>query len=73
MFRDMARYGWNPRQIRRSKTRFDEPRKLREPTPIFTCSWSDFFIQDADAWRSEAWEIIRQTPQHTYLILTKRP
>lgn len=73
MFRDMARYGWDPTQIQRSKTRFDAPLKLHKPTRIFTCSWSDFFIQDADAWRPEAWEIIRQTPQHTYLILTKRP
>jgi protein gp37 len=40
---------------------------------IFTCSWSDFFIEDADVWRPEAWEIIRKTPHHTYQILTKRP
>ena len=33
----------------------------------------DFFIADADEWRSEAWEIIRRTPQLTYQILTKRP
>lgn len=40
---------------------------------IFTCSWSDFFVAEADEWRTEAWEVIRQTPQHTYQILTKRP
>jgi protein gp37 len=34
---------------------------------------SDFFHVDADAWRDEAWQIIRDTPQHTYQILTKRP
>lgn len=42
-------------------------------TLIFTCSWSDFFIEEADAWRDEIWDIIRQTPQFTYQILTKRP
>jgi protein gp37 len=48
---------------------------FRDPQPkfIFTCSWSDFFITEADAWRAEAWEIIRRTPEFTYLILTKRP
>jgi protein gp37 len=40
---------------------------------VFTCSWSDWFLPEADAWRDEAWDIIRQTPQLTYLILTKRP
>lgn len=45
----------------------------REPRKIFTCSWSDFFHEGADGWRSEAWGVIRHTPQHTYQILTKRP
>jgi protein gp37 len=40
---------------------------------VFTCSWSDFFIEEADDWRDEAWEIIRNTPHLTYQILTKRP
>jgi protein gp37 len=44
-----------------------------QPRFIFTCSWSDFFITEADKWRAEAWEIIRRTPEFTYLILTKRP
>lgn len=47
--------------------------KWKEPKRIFTCSMSDFFIEGADQWRDEAWEIIRKTPQHTWLILTKRP
>lgn len=40
---------------------------------IFTCSMSDFFIEEADIWRDELWKIIRETPQHAYQILTKRP
>ncbi len=40
---------------------------------VFTCSMSDFFHEDADEWRDEAWEIIRRTPWNTYQILTKRP
>jgi protein gp37 len=44
-----------------------------QPKFIFTCSWSDFFITEADKWRAEAWDVIRRTPEFTYLILTKRP
>ena len=43
------------------------------PEYVFTCSLSDFFHEDADQWRDEAWEIIRRTPHLTYQILTKRP
>lgn len=73
MYRDMERYGRDPRAVTRSKTAFKMPLKLKEPTTIFTCSWSDWFIEEADGWRPEAWEIIKATPQHTYQILTKRP
>lgn len=50
-------------------------RVMHDPQPrfIFTCSWSDFFITEADKWRTEAWDIIRLTQEFTYLILTKRP
>lgn len=79
MFRDMQRYGKDPNIVKRSsKQTFEAPlrwmrnSKLQRDAKIFTCSWSDFFIQEADPWRTEAWEIIRKTP-FTYLILTKRP
>lgn len=73
MFREQKQYGNDPTLIRRSKTKFNDPLKWQEPRLIFTCSWSDWFIEQADPWRAEAWEIIRQTPHHTYQILTKRP
>ncbi len=73
MYRDKRRYGQDPSLVVRSKTSFDAPRRWKEPKMIFTCSWSDFFVAEADQWRTEAWEVIRKTPQHTYQILTKRP
>lgn len=73
MYRDKERYGQKPTTVLKSKTKFQQPLKWREPELVFTCSWSDFFIEDADLWRDEAWEIIKQTPQHQYQILTKRP
>ncbi len=74
MFRDKKRFGQDPtRVVRSSDATFQAPRRWRESRRIFTCSWSDFFIADADPWRDEAWEIIQATQQHTYQILTKRP
>jgi len=73
MYREKRRYGQDPSMVTRSKTTFDAPLKWREPRLIFTCSWSDFFIEEADSWRPEAWDIMRATSQHTYQILTKRP
>ncbi|OPC31974.1 hypothetical protein BAX97_11845 [Elizabethkingia meningoseptica] len=73
MYRDKDRLRQNTKTVLRSKTKFREPRSWKEPTTIFTCSWSDWFIEDADEWRNEAGEIIRKTPQHTYQIQTKRP
>jgi protein gp37 len=72
MYREKKQYGQDPNLVVRSKTKFYDPLKWKEPRLIFTCSWSDWFIEEADAWRDEAWDIIRRTPQHTYQILTKR-
>lgn len=73
MFREQKRYGNDPNVVIRSKTTFKDPLKWKDPAMVFTCSWSDFFIEEADEWRDEAWEIIRRTPHLTYQILTKRP
>jgi protein gp37 len=72
-YRDMPRYGLDPSKVVRSKTTFYNPLKWNKGRLIFACSWSDFFIKEADAWRAEAWHVIRVTPHHIYQILTKRP
>ena len=73
MFRDKARYGQNPNVVTRSKTLFRAPLKWpQKPQRCFTCSWSDWLIEEADPWREEAYDIIRRTPWITYQILTKR-
>lgn len=74
MFAGMLRYGRDPETVQRTKdTTFYAPLRWKEPKRIFTCSWSDFFHKQADSWREQAWDVILQTPQHTYQILTKRP
>jgi len=40
---------------------------------VFTCSWSDFWLAEADEWRAEAIELIREYSQFNWLVLTKRP
>lgn len=71
--RDMTRYGKNFNVVTRAKdATFFAPLKWKGSRMIFTCSWSDFFIEEADAWRAEAFNVIQQTPQHTYQVLTKR-
>ena len=73
MYRDKKRYGHDPATVIRSKVpTFNAPLKWKEPARVFVCSWSDFFISDADPWREEAWEIMRRTPHLTYMLLTKR-
>jgi protein gp37 len=72
MFREKRRYGQEATLVVRSKTTFFAPLHWEKPQLIFTCSWSDWFIDSADEWRIEAWDIIKQTPWHTYQILTKR-
>ena len=62
MFRDMHRYGRDGNIVVRSKTQFNNPLKWKEPRMIFPCSWSDFFIEEADEWRVDAWNVILHCP-----------
>jgi protein gp37 len=74
MYRDSfnnTRY--NPLEVVRTKTVFNLPLRLKEPSKIFTSSLTDFFHPAIDSYRNEAWDIIRKCPQHTFQILTKRP
>jgi protein gp37 len=76
--RDAKKYGRDFNKVTRSKTTFDAPRKwaksntLKPGSKIFVCSWSDFFISEADEWRAEAWSIMRGLP-YIFQIPTKRP
>ncbi len=66
---------WDPNVVRRCKTTWRKPYrwKANNRQMVFTCSWSDYFINEADPWRDEAWKVIRETPWHVYRICTKRP
>lgn len=76
---DNTRY--NPLQVVRTKTVFNAPLKYNvtkslcwDGKPlVFTCSLTDFFHEEIDIYRNEAWDIIRKCPHLIFQILTKRP
>jgi protein gp37 len=74
MYRDsLDNTRYNAVDVVRTKTVFNLPLRIKEPSKIFTSSLTDFFHPDIDSYREEAWQIIRDCPQHTFQILTKRP
>jgi protein gp37 len=71
----------NGADIYRTKSGFDYPLqtdrrgiyKIKSGELIRVCMTSDFFLEEADEWRGEAWEIMRQRPDVKFFLLTKRP
>ena len=47
--------------------------KIQSGELIRVCMTSDFFLEEADKWRDEAWEIMRLRPDVKFFLLTKRP
>ena len=39
---------------------------------VYTCFSSDFFVEEADAWRHEAWRMMRERSDLEFLFITKR-
>jgi protein gp37 len=74
MFRDMTRFGKDPTTVVRTSPRtFNLPDRLKDPARVFTCSFSDFFIEEADQWRRDAWTRMHHAPHLQFQVLTKRP
>ena len=47
--------------------------KVQSGELIRVCMTSDFFLEEADQWRDEAWEVMRKRPDVKFFLLTKRP
>jgi protein gp37 len=73
MYRDGERYKYDAKTVIKTKTVFNLPLKIKEPSKIFTSSLTDVFHEGCDSFRDEMWDIIRKCPHHTFQILTKRP
>lgn len=53
--------------------RLDQPRKRKKPTMYFVNSMSDLFHNEVPfEYIDKVFDVMRDTPQHTYQILTKR-
>ena len=73
--------GGGGEHIYKVKNNFDYPLqkdkngsyKVKSGEQLRVCMTSDFFLEEADAWRVDAWKIIRQRPDVVFFLLTKRP
>jgi protein gp37 len=73
---EMSKSGpvWTGRVNRNSDAAMRKPLKISGRALIFVNSMADFFADEAaDAWRTEAIQVMADAPQHVYQILTKRP
>ena len=74
------RYGRDTNEVVKNKSNFNFPvkkdragqYKLESGSFVRVCMTSDFFLEEADEWRKEAWDFIRQRPDVTFSLLTKR-
>jgi protein gp37 len=78
MFTEQYRFGLDPTIVTKTKT-WNQPKRWQKKLNgtekkelVFTCSWSDFFIEQADVWRPEIWQIIKACPNLIFQVLTKR-
>ena len=55
--------------VKRSR---DGSYKMQESGTVYACMTSDFFIEEADEWRKEAWAFIRERNDLSFCIITKR-
>ena len=74
------RYGRDTNEVMKNKSTINLPikkdrngnYKLPSGSFVRVCMTSDFFLEEADAWREEAWDYIRRRPDVTFSLLTKR-
>lgn len=72
-----GRYGYpavNPFQVTFHEDKLMEPLRWKKPQRVFVCSMGDMFHAAARReWIDDVLEVMAATPQHRYLMLTKRP
>lgn len=54
------------------KWKRDKTYKVPAGETVYTCFTSDFFVQDADKWRAEAWAMISERRDLKFFMITKR-
>ena len=80
VYRRDAKYNINSREVRKTSD-FDLPLKLKrdktyklqsDGSHVYTCFTSDFFLEEADPWRADCWDMMRRRFDLTFFIITKR-
>ena len=79
VYRQDAQHDKDSREVRRTaafnlpvrRTR-DGRYKVPPGEMVYTCFTSDFLVEEADAWRAEAWEMIRIRSDLRFFFITKR-
>lgn len=79
VYRMDAEHGRDPTHVHRTaafglpirKNRKGEYRVLPGST-LWTCFSSDFFLEEADEWRQEAWAMMAARPDVEFIFITKR-
>lgn len=79
VYRSDERHNLDASIVHKTKT-FDLPiqkkkdgtYKIPSGSLVYTCFSSDFLVKDADAWRSDAWLMMKERQDLKFLFLTKR-
>ena len=62
-----------PDQVRLWSERLETPRHWRKPRKVFVCSMADLFHEAVPLdFLREVFQVMRECPQHTFQVLTKR-
>jgi len=73
-----AKRGVNTNEIVKTKDFAKPTARLKNgsykmnPGIVYTCFSTDFLIEEADSWRAECWNMIKERQDCTFLFLTKR-
>jgi len=60
-------------EVRFVESEFEKPLRWRKPRTIFVCSMGDLFHDSVDGdWLNAVLDVVRQCPQHQFVMLTKR-
>jgi len=79
VYRLDAAHGRDPEKVYKTQS-FDAPIKRKRDgaykipsgETVWTCFSSDFFVEAADEWRPEAWQMMRQRRDLRFMFITKR-
>lgn len=79
VYRMDERHGKDASVVTKLKTMYlpiakkrDGSYKIPSGEVLYTCFTSDFFVEEADEWRKEAWAIIKERSDLHFFMITKR-